>query len=260
MYSVLILTKNEEANIERCLRSVSSNDIWILDSFSEDTTLDICRKFQCNIRTRNFDDYATQRNFGLQFDFRYEWILMLDADECLSECLQEEIINLLDQQGRDVGIISFLRRDYFMGRWLRGASGYPVYFPRIFRKDNVKVERAINERYVSDLKNIKSQHHLNHYPFATGISHWISKHNHYSSMEVTEDLIYTKTSDAYTNNRSRLKYVFYKLPFRPLVMFLYLYFFKLGFLAGRPGLYFCLLRAFYELMINIKRIERNGKL
>ncbi|MDC1495488.1 glycosyltransferase family 2 protein [Amylibacter sp.] len=260
MYSVLILTKNEEANIERCLRSVSSDDIWILDSLSEDSTLDLCRKFKCNIRTRDFDDYATQRNFGLQFDFKYDWILMLDADECLSERLQEEIISLLDQQERDVGIISLLRRDYFMGRWLHGASGYPVYFPRIFRKDSVRVERAINERYVSDLKNIKSKHHLNHYPFDTGVKHWISKHNYYSSMEVNEASNYTKTRDAYTNYRSRLKYVFYKLPFRPLVMFLYLYFFKLGFLAGRPGFYFCLLRSFYELMINIKRIERNGKL
>lgn len=259
MYSVLILTKNEAANIKRCLNSLCTDDIWVLDSFSDDNTLDLCRNFQCKIRTRKFDNYANQRNFGLQLDFKYEWILMLDADECLSQQLQCEIENLLRNQDKDVGIISILRRDYFMGRWLHGASGYPVYFPRIFKKNCVIVERSINERYITHLKNIKSKFHIDHYPFATGISHWISRHNYYSTMEVEVSSEYIKTRDRYTNYRIFLKYIFYKLPFRPLIMFVYLYFFKLGILAGRPGFYFCLLRAFYELMINIKKLERDEK-
>lgn len=257
MYSVLILTKNEEANIERCLASVSSDDIWVLDSGSTDGTIELCQKHNCNVRFKDFDNYANQRNFGLQFDFKYNWILMLDADEALSEIFKSDIHTLLGSFDEDIGIVSVLRRDYFLGRWLRGASGYPVYFPRIFKKKSVVVERDINEIYTTNLKSIKCEYYLNHYPFSSGVSHWVDKHNRYSSMEAYQATMPINTSDAYWRNRIYFKNIFYKLPFRPLIMFCYLYLFKFGFLAGKPGLYFCLLRAFYELLITIKKSEKN---
>ena len=151
-------------------------------------------------------------------------------------------VDNVSKQSSNVGIISVLRRDYFLNKWLRGASGYPVYFPRIFRKGSVFVERKINEVYISKLQNAKIKFYINHFPFRSGVSHWVDKHNLYSSMEAKiNDSISTLSNDQYTVNRIKMKKIFYKLPLRSLIMFLYLYVYKRGFLAGKAGFYFCLL-------------------
>ena len=260
MYSVLILTKNEEKNIRSCLESVDSDDKWVLDSGSDDSTVQISENLGAKVIVRSFDNYANQRNFGLSLNFKHDWILMLDADEQLPEKFKSSIKKFLTVQPVKVGMISVLRRDYFLGRWLRGASGYPVYFPRIFRKGCVKVKRDVNELYVTDQENIKVNSYIEHFPFNSGVTHWVNKHNTYSSMEA--EISENSTShikDNYTRRRAQLKGLFYKLPMRPFIMFIYLYIFKRGFLAGRAGFYFCFLRMFYETLINIKRIEIDKK-
>ena len=258
MYSVLILTKDEGLTLEDCLASVVSDGFWVLDSCSTDGTREIALEHKAKFVQREFDNYSNQRNFGLSLEFKYEWILMLDADERLSGALQKKINGILANTDVKTSIISVLRKDYLFGTWLRGASGYPVYFPRIFRRNTVTVERAINEHYRALGDTMLIDEHIDHLPFAKGLHYWFERHNSYSSMEAVNLLEDQPIHNLnkYFAARYKLKRLFYRLPFRPVLMFIYLYIFKRGFLAGQAGLYFCLLRSFYEFQIQIKQKER----
>lgn len=258
-YSVVVLTKNEELAIRDCLLSVDSDDIWVVDSESDDRTIQVVSSIgNVNIVNKPFENYAKQRNFALNLNFKYSWILMLDADERLSNSSRAFLKELKERDlSTDTSMISFLRHDYFLGKWLRGASGYPLHFPRVFRKGSVRVERDVNEVFRPDGKNIQVNNYIDHYPFIKGIDYWYERHLVYSSMEVEA----LSTSHQNNSYRSKIKHVFYKLPFRYIIMFIYLYIFKRGFLAGYPGFLFCLLRATYEIMIVIKqrvRLEKGG--
>ena len=261
-YSVLILTKNEQVNIGGCLDSLDSDDIWILDSMSEDGTIDIAKAHGVNIVERKFDNYKNQRNYGLSLPFKNNWILMLDADERLPTTLADELPNFLADLDENVGMVSVLRRDYLFGKWLKGASGYPSYFPRLFKKGAVVVEREINEQYRSgSYKSILTKRfYIEHYPFNKGVYEWLEKHNNYSSMET--NVLYTNKSLSlvphfdYFTFRSMMKRIIYRLPGRPILVFLILYFFRGGFLAGKSGLLFCSLRLSYEIQISAKLAEK----
>ena len=92
--SIIILTYNEETNIERCLQSVVdlTDDIIIIDSFSTDSTLDICKKYNCKIYQNPFVNHAVQFNWALDnVDIKSEWILRLDCDEMIPDNLKKEI-------------------------------------------------------------------------------------------------------------------------------------------------------------------------
>jgi len=266
-YSVLILTLNEELNIERCIASLKNcNDIVILDSFSSDNTLNLANKYD-NVRVykRDFDNYANQRNYGLtDISYTNDWLLMLDADEVVPDELDEEIKNALNTVESNVCMFRMRRKDHFMGRWLKHSSGYPTWFGRLMRIGRVIIEREINEEYHTDGDVNYLNEHIYHYPFNKGVQEWFEKHNRYSSMEALE--YYNKKTDLKTLQtkilnsdpvirRAGLKQLIYSLPFRPLVMFLSLYFLRRGFLDGRAGFNFCVLRSFYEYMINCKKIE-----
>lgn len=256
-YSVVVLTKNEETAIRECISSVTSDDIWVVDSESTDNTVAIVESLNNLVLVNKpFENYANQRNFALKLNFKYQWVLMLDADERLSKTARSFLDNLDPSEiSDDISMVSFLRHDYFLGRWLRGASGYPLHFPRLFRKDSVTVRREINEEYYSVGKNLNVKHHIDHYPFIKGIHYWYDRHNVYSSLEV-EALASNSNGGSY---RSKLKSIFYKLPFRYLIMFFYLYVFKRGFLAGYPGFLFCIMRASYEIMIVAKQKEKKNE-
>ncbi|MBV8063301.1 MAG: hypothetical protein JOY51_06870, partial [Nevskia sp.] len=151
------------------------------------------------------------------------------------------------------------RKDYLFGRWLRHSSGYPTWFGRLARLGRVSVERPINELYRADGKVGRLQEHLDHFPFNKGFSGWLSRHDRYSSAEAelmlkgrppwrAADLLAADPQ----RRRSALKSLVYALPGRPLLMFLALYLVRGGVLEGRAGLTFCLLRAWYEFMIDCK--------
>jgi hypothetical protein len=155
------------------------------------------------------------------------------------------------------------RKDFFLGRWIKRSSGYPTWFGRLIKVGHVRVERAINEEYNTDGYIGFLQGHLHHYPFNKGFSAWLEKHNRYSTMEA--DLMVKGGIDAPAlsdlfgrdpaNRRRAIKSLVYRMSFRPLLMFVALYVFRGGFLDGRAGLSFCLLRSFYEFMINCKAQE-----
>jgi len=263
--SVLILTLNEEANLAACLDSCSwSDDIVVFDSLSDDRTTEIARAKGARVVTRPFDNYASQRNAALTtVPYKHPWVLMVDADERVPEDLAREISAKVGTADGDTVMFRMRRKDFFLGRWLKRSSGYPTWFGRLARVGRVTVRREINEEYVADGRIEHLETHLHHFPFNKGISYWFERHNRYSSMEAAalaamqaEPLIYNRVFDPDPVERRRaLKQLLYRLPARPLLIFMYLYLFRLGVLDGRAGFQFSRMRAIYESLIDAKVIE-----
>lgn len=262
--SILILTLNEEANLPGCLASVAwSDDIVVFDSHSTDATAAIAEAAGARVVQRRFDNYAAQRNAALnEVAYRHPWVLMLDADERVTPELRDEIVTVLAQRN-DFALYRMRRRDMFMGRWLKRSSGYPTWFGRLMRIGRVRVEREINEEYHADGSVGLLQEHLLHYPFNNGLARWVERHNRYSDMEARMLLVERQGHWNWhelwvrdpVRRRKALKQLAYRMPARPLMVFLYLYAVRGGLLDGAPGFIFCFLRSFYELLIDLKTQE-----
>lgn len=273
--SILILTLDEEINLPGCFKSISwCDDIVILDSYSQDKTKSIAEQHGARVKQRQFDNYAAQRNYGLkEITYKHQWVLMLDADERVSQELYYELNKLSELKKEDSEIAMFLmrRKDFFFGTWIRRSGGYPTWFGRLVNPELVEVKREINEEYHTDGNSQSLCGHLLHYPFNKGISSWIKKHDRYSTMEAQykdkekKEAINFKElfSKEPTARRKNLKNLVYSLPGRPVIIFLALYLFRGGFLEGRAGFTFAALRAMYEFWIDLKYREikrRNMKL
>ncbi len=260
--SVLILTLNEENNLPACLQSVAwCDDIVVFDSFSTDRTVTIAAQAGARVIERRFDNYAAQRNAAIgRVQYKHPWILMVDADECVSPAVRDEIETALAHPPENITMYRMRRKDMFLGHWLRHSSGYPTWFGRLFRVGHVRVERQINEEYHTDGAIGYLDEHLIHYPFNKGLDYWFERHNHYSSMEA-QTLAQERTGTLSVRRlfhrdpvarRQSLKQWAYRLPGRPFLIFCYLYFVRRGFLDGQAGLTFCKLRRIYESMIDAK--------
>ena len=260
--SVLILTKNEEQNIGNCIASIRwCDDIIVLDSYSNDSTEELAINLGARVIKRKFDDYARQRNYGINdIDYQHSWLLMIDADEEVTDELYREMISVLKNPDDNIVLYRMRRKDLFLGKWIKRSSGYPTWFGRLMKRGKVRVERAINEEYHADGEAGMLKEHLIHHPLNKGFYSWFERHNLYSSMEAVEIMNKNKEevrlkllfdSDP-TVRRKSLKKLVYSMPGRPFIVFFALYIVRGGFLDGRAGLTFCLLKMFYEYMIDCK--------
>jgi len=261
--SVVVLTFNEEANIGRCLDSVSwCDDVVVLDSHSTDATREIAADRGARVLLRVFDNYANQRNHALkEVEYSHPWLLMLDADEAVPDELREEMQRVLALDDVSVTLYRLRRKDYFMGVWLKRSTNYSsLWFGRLMRLGRVWVERSINEEYHTDGATADLRGALLHYPFNNGLNQWIDKHNRYSSMEAQLLVNGARAERCWSGllardpviRRKSLKAIVYSLPGRPLLMFFGRYILSGGFLDGRAGLMFCLLKTCYEYQIDCK--------
>ena len=262
--SILILTKNEEINIERCIQAVSwSDDIVVFDSFSDDLTVDLAGKLGARVVQRSFDNWSAHQNWAVKnIVFKHPWVYYTDADETCDDQLREELLRM-NEIGGNFSAFQVRRKDYFVGRWLRRSQLYPTWITRVFRPEKIRYERLVNPVAVVEGKTGQLEGHIIHYPFSHGVGHWIDRHNKYSDMEA-EDLIkdvagtfrFTDLlcSDV-TIKRQAFKALAYRMPGRPMLIFFYLYFFRMGFLDGRPGFRYSLMRSMYEFMIDLKVVE-----
>ena len=263
--SVLILTLNEESNIAECIESCAwSDDIVVFDSMSEDGTGDIARKKGARVLQRRFDNYAAQRNAALTtVAYEHPWVLMVDADERVPHDLAAEIQSTVAAAGEHVAMYRMRRKDHFLGKWLRRSSGYPSWFGRLVRIGRIRVEREVNEEYIADGKVEHLESHLHHFPFNRGIAYWVERHNRYSTMEAASKLgmhgqrivLRALFNGDPIDRRRTLKQLLYHVPFRPQIVFVYLYIFRLGILDGRAGFHFSRMRATYEMLIDLKVVE-----
>ncbi len=262
--SILILTKNEEINIERCINAVAwSDDIVVYDSYSDDRTTEIAEQLGARVVKREFDNWSSHQNWAVQnIDFKHPWVYYTDADETCDDQLKAELKNLPQQTG-DLAAFQVRRKDYFMGRWLKRSQLYPTWITRIFRPEKIRYERLVNPVAVVEGKTGTLEGHIIHYPFSHGVGHWFDRHNKYSEMEAADLIAEVKgqlrigelVSRDRAIRRRALKTLAYRMPGRPLLMFVYLYFFRFGLLDGVPGLRYSIMRAMYEYMIDLKVME-----
>lgn len=261
--SVLILTKNEQQDLPACLESVAwSDDIHVFDSMSTDNTVEIAEKFGAKVTKREFDTESIHKNWGLSnIPFKHQWIYHSDADERVTPELAEALKAFVENPDEYVAL-RVRRRDYLMGIWLKNVTPSPFNI-RLFKLGSIRYERLTNPVTIVDGAVAETDQYFNHFPFSKGMTHWFDKHNRYSTLEAAQIVENRKansnfsfwkalTSKDANERRFHQKEFYYRLPFRPLVMFILLYFVKLGFLDGRAGLTFTVLRSIYEYMIVLK--------
>jgi glycosyltransferase involved in cell wall biosynthesis len=271
--SILILTHNEEVNLPGCLESVAwSDDVVVFDSFSTDLTVEIARATGTRVVQRKFDNWAAHQNWAMEnIPFKYLWVFYLDADERMTPELREEICQISADLNEDRVAFYCGRKNFFMGKWIKHAYP-PSLLMRFFRPSSVKFERLVNPTAVITGRHGYLKNLFLHYNFSKGIAEWIEKHNNYSSLEALEGMKILNSgargrsslfaSDS-AERRKALKAFSFRLPCRPLIKFIYLYFVKLGFLDGSPGLTYCVLQSIYEYMIVLKmkeiRLRQEGR-
>ncbi|OVE74342.1 hypothetical protein BVX94_00600 [bacterium B17] len=268
--SVLIITYNEEVNIRESLESVVdwAGEVFVVDSFSSDQTVAICKEYEdkgVKVFQHEFENYSAQRNWALQeLPWSNEWLFWIDADEIVTLELGRELMDLAVTDSFKKDFYYVKRRLIFLGKWIKHSSSYPLWLIRLFRIKDARFTRPINEQVVVPGDGGRLEHDLLH-DDKKGIAGWLEKHNRYSSMEAEEYLKVLENSEGdqdFLNEKERpdvkrqkkLRF-FIHLPFRPFFMFAYLYFWKLGFLDGKAGLIYCMLKAGNQRSISAKMQE-----
>lgn len=239
--SVVIITKNEESNINDCLESVKwADEIVVVDSLSTDRTIEIAKKYTGKIFVKPFKNYSDQRNFANQ-QASCPWILAIDADERVTANLKAEIRQVLKQDTCVGYWIPCL--DYMFGKLIRHGGWYPQYHLRLYRKDIAEWVGVVHEKIVVDGKVGYLKNPLLHYAHLM-ISNFIQKLDQYTSQEAE----YLYVQGKRTNTQ--------KILFWPLVVFVHKYFFRLGFLDGIHGLVLSISLAYYHFVKHAKLWEK----
>jgi glycosyltransferase involved in cell wall biosynthesis len=270
--SVIVPIKNEAGNLPRCLGSIRwANEIFVVDSQSTDGSIEIAQQHDAQVVQFRFDGtWPKKKNWALEnLPFRNEWVFILDADEVLPPEAEQEFAKAIAQAGEIAGYW-INRRFMFMGKWLR-HSYYPNWNLRLFRHSLGRYEK-LTEADTRSGDNEVHEHvivrgatgrlgcEMDHYAFPT-VEIFIEKHNRYSNWEarVSADRKLAgsgaQISSGQVERRRKLKQFSQRLPFRPLLRFLYIYVWQKGFLDGREGYYFARLHALYELLSVAKTYE-----
>jgi glycosyltransferase involved in cell wall biosynthesis len=270
--SVLVPIKNEAANLPRCLGSVSwADEIVVVDSQSDDGSGKIAHQLGAQVVQFHFNGtWPKKKNWALEnVSFRNEWIFILDADEVLPAEAEREFREAIAKAGETVGYW-INRRFMFMGRWLR-HSYYPNWNLRLFRHSLGRYEKLtegatesgdneVHEHVLVQGPTGRLRCEMDHHAFPS-VEVFVEKHNRYSNWEarVAVDRYLTESSgqlrSKIVDRRRRLKLLSHRLPFRPLLRFLYIYIWQKGFLDGREGYYFARLHATYEFLCLAKTYE-----
>lgn len=272
--TTIILTKNEENNIEKCIRSLDglAERIIVVDSFSDDNTKDLALSLNADVYENKFISHSNQFNWALKnCNITSEWIFRIDADEEMTAELVEEFKEKIPQITEGINGVFLRRRRYFMGRWIKHGDVYPEKVMRLFRTGTAESEdRTMDEHIVlkfGDAIEFESDFEDKD---TKDLTFWINKHNWYSNKESAEFIkIYTEQSSnselhgkILGNQCERRRWlknkIYYKIPLfvRPIFYFIYRYFFKLGFLDGKEGLIYHVLQAFwYRFLVDSKIYE-----
>jgi glycosyltransferase involved in cell wall biosynthesis len=272
LVTVLVPTLNEAKNLPRCLDFLEwADDVVIVDSHSSDGTQEIAR--QRGARVIDFvwnGQWPKKRNWALRHaDLKHPWVLIVDADECIVPELAAEVAEAV-RSAEHVGWY-INRRFIFINHWIRHCGYYPSWNLRLIKRGHAEYEKLtdvgdtgsgdneVHEHMVADGPVGYLKHDMLHYAFPD-IATFVEKHNRYSNWEAAVQFRSVGGGSEISGNkalsrRRRLRELSRRLPFRPLLRFLYSYIFKLGFLDGRAGFIFCRLLAMYEFLSVAKYYE-----
>jgi glycosyltransferase involved in cell wall biosynthesis len=266
--SVVIPTRNEERNLRQTLASVVdwADQIFVFDSFSDDRTLEIAREIGVGVAQRHFDNFAGHKNWALDnLPISNHWIFFLDADERLTPELRDEIGKVIVSDASANGYY-VARKNIFMGRWIRHAGMYPDWQLRLFRRGKGRYEeRIVHEHVVIDGPAGYLTSPLEHNDFK-GLERWFDRHNRYTSMEAMEirrvlegdrsqRIASTLMSRGPEGTRLIKEFAYRYLPCRAFFVFIWMYLIRGGFLDGRIGFRYCMLKSFVDYQTSLKLIE-----
>lgn len=266
MFSILILTLNEERDLPRCLESLRScDDIVVLDSGSADRTVELGRSVGARVFTRPFDDFAGQRNFAQrEIPFRHRWVFHLDADEQMTPELASECCAAATRV--DVDGFWVAPRMMFEGRWIPHCTDYPAYQARFVRAPEFEfIQVGHGQREAPHMRMDHLRSNYLHDLSSGGVDEWLAKHRRYARQEAAEH-VRTQEPLRWANfwsadrlrRRRALKRLSYSLPGRPLLRFVYQALLRGGVLDGRAGLRYCRLLMRYEefTQAELRRLRR----
>lgn len=281
--TVLILTKNEEHNLRKCVESFRgvAKRFVVIDSFSTDGTKKLAQELNEELQKQGsrldfyenkWVNHAAQFNWGLEnTSVTTSWAMRMDADEELLEELACEIDSRLEKLPPEVSGVILRRRVYFLGKWIRHGGRYPEKLLRIFRTGDAVCEQKIMDEHLI-LKRGETvefkQDFMDHN--TKDLEWWIGKHNWYSNLEVLdhqrmmenvqkENLLDGAVSTKQAKRKRMIKnHGYYSLPkfFRSHLYFIYRYYIRLGFLDGKEGKIFHFLQAYwYRFLVDAKMYE-----
>jgi glycosyltransferase involved in cell wall biosynthesis len=222
LISATIITYNEEHNINEALQSLSwVDEIIIVDRKSEDSTLEICRRFTNKIFYRDWTGYADQKNYAVE-KAGNDWILSIDADERVSIELQREIVELARIGFRNYGY-RIPRAAFFMGRWIRHGDWYPDYQIRLFNRRHGKWQGGrVHESVKIDGDAGTMKGEIHHYTYRN-FSEYLQRLETYSTLAALDYRQKGKSANSWM------------LLGKPFAAFIKAYLLKRGFLDGTPG-------------------------
>lgn len=272
--SIVILTYNEELHIKRCIESVLpvATQIFVIDSFSSDKTVDICNQLGATVHQRAWKNYADQFQWALDnCDFSTTWLFRLDADEYLDESMQKSLPKLLKNAPSSVVGYRCYLRNIFMGRKIRFGGYDPLNLLRIWRTGSGRIESRWMDEHIVLKEGATSQaqgeilhNNLNNHRW------WTDKHNKYADREMIDilnkkynffgiDNQISKTDNKQAKIKRLLKESIYnKLPLflRPTLYFLFRYVVCLGFLDAKEGFAYHFFQAYwYRSVVDARVLE-----
>lgn len=277
--TVIILTKNEEKNLRKCIESFRgiARRIVIVDSHSTDDTVELARSLGADVYEHTFENHAAQFNWALEnIGVDTQWVMKVDADEEFTPELANEISERLDTLPDTVNGVILRRRVYFMGRWLKHGGMYPQLLLRIFRTGHGMSEMKLMDEHLiitdGEAVTFKCDFCDNN---NKSLEWWINKHNWYSNKEVLDYQMkkdYENGGESVTETSQSLQaklkrfiknHGYYSLPkfLRAHFYFFYRYYIRLGFLDGKEGKIFTFLQAYwYRFLVDAKlyECEKNG--
>lgn len=246
--SVVIITKNEEENLPRCLASVSwADEIVLIDSDSTDRTLAIAESHGARVYRHAWHGFGPAKREAVN-RAKGEWIFSIDADEEVSPALAQEIRNRVENPGEANGFY-VPRLTQFLGKWMRHGGWYPDHVLRLFKKDAGNfTEAVVHETVVVEGATERLEHHLRHYCYPSLESYFV-KFNRYTELAAQE----------LHDNRQRAGWV--KIILNPIAKFIKQFILRAGFLDGLEGLVLALLSSGYVLTkyAKLRDLQRQSK-
>jgi glycosyltransferase involved in cell wall biosynthesis len=241
--SVLLPTFNNAGIIRATLESIRwADEILVVDSFSTDATLEICREYGARIIQHEYIQSSKQKNWAIP-QCTYEWVLQMDTDEVLEHGAREEITARIATAPPDVHAFSLPRKNHVLGKWISTADLYPDLQTRVFRRDSARFEDKEVHAHIAVPGKIEVlEHSILHYGM-TSIGKQLSNIDRYSRYQADE-----------LRKRGK-RFSWSQLVIRPFAVFAYYYFWRWGFVSGYRGFLVASLSATYDFWAHAKLWE-----
>ena len=237
-FSAVILTKNVEDQVRGVLESVKwADEIVIVDGFSTDKTVDICKEYGAKIVQHKFGgDFGEERNIGID-NASGDWILQLDADDVVTEGFKKDLMKILEGEDRYVAY-KFRRKNFFMGHFMK-YGGWYHYSLHLLKKGYARYKGRVHHDLIVDGKTGTLESDVEHHPFQN-FTQFIDRQNRYTTLEGKELFdLHGKMPD---------KKIQYNIRIKPIKLFWKFYVKKQGFREGAYGLVFSVLFAWVHFL------------